>query len=374
MNVGIIGCGNISTTYLRFAPSFVGVTISACADLNMDVARSQAELFGCEAMSVDDLLASQTIDLVVNLTVPDAHLDVSQRILGAGKHVYSEKPFVLSLAEGKSLQALAAQRGLRIGSAPDTFLGGAHQTARALIDAGDVGKIVGGSCFFQSHGMEGWHPNPDFFYQPGGGPMLDMGPYYLTNLVQLIGPVRRVAAMISKPFSERVISSEPRAGETLPVDVSTSVMALLEFANGARISISTSWDVWAHEHNCMELYGELGTLYVPDPNFFGGEVRSTDEREERAVPIDHPFSVPNDVRDDDEALANYRGAGLADMVAAIHADRPHRCSGELALHVVDIMTSILASGEQGDFVELSTSCERPMALDAAAAKALLATT
>lgn len=372
MNIGIIGCGNISTTYLQLAKAFVGVNIVACADLDMQAATAQAEAFGCEAMSVANLLASGSIKMVINLTIPAAHRDVSERILQAGKHVYSEKPFVLTLAEGKSLQRLALDNGLRIGSAPDTFLGGVHQTARALIDAGDVGTIVGGSCFFQNHGAESWHPNPDFFYQPGAGPMLDMGPYYLTNLVQLIGPVQRVAAMSSTPFSRRMITSEPRAGETLQVTTPTSIMAMLEFTSGAQVSINTSWDVWAHEHNHMELYGESGTVYLPDPNFFGGELRTTREAEVRPVTVDHPFSVPNQEEEDkDEVKANYRGAGLADMVASMHADVPHRCNGDLALHVVDIMTSILASAECAGFVELTTSCDRPAALSAEMARSLL---
>ena len=269
MNIGIIGCGNISTAYLRLAPQFRNVTVIACSDLDDSAAQAQASLFKCKALSIEAMLADPKIDVVINLTVPAAHAEVSTRILRAGKHVYSEKPFVLSYEDGLALHQLAKEQGKRIGSAPDTFLGGAHQQARMLVDNGDIGNIIGGTCHFMNHGMESWHPNPDFFYQPGGGPILDMGPYYISNLVQLIGPVKRLMAMSSTPFPTRTISSEPRAGETLEVTTPTSVNTLLEFHNGAQITLSVSWDVWEHKHNCMELYGTRATLYVPDPNFFG---------------------------------------------------------------------------------------------------------
>jgi len=222
MNIGIIGCGNISSTYLRLAPLFKGLDVVACADINAEAARTQAQEYGCQAMSIDDMLSAASIELIINLTIPAAHAQVSTRILQSGKHVYSEKPYVLSLPEGQVLHELAQKQGKRIGSAPDTFLGGAHQQARQLIDGGQIGKVIGGTCFFMNRGMESWHPNPDFFYQPGGGPMLDMGPYYVSNLVQLIGPVKRLMSMTSTPSKTRTITSEPRAGETLTVGTPTS--------------------------------------------------------------------------------------------------------------------------------------------------------
>lgn len=371
MNIGIIGCGNISTAYLQLAPQFRHLDFTACSDLNMEAATLLANEFGIRALSVEEMLADPEIELIVNLTVPAAHFDVSTRILNAGKHVYSEKPFVLSYADGMSLLSLAESKGKRIGSAPDTFLGGAHQSARAVIDSGRVGNIIGGSCHFMNHGLESWHPNPDFFYQQGGGPMLDMGAYYLSNLVQLVGPVKSVMAMSSAPFSSRTISSEPRAGQSIPVEVDTSVHSLLEFCNGALITMSLSWDVWQHDHNRMELYGSEATLHVPDPNFFGGELKISKDDDCESIDSDHPFEAANFTDSNDNHVANYRGAGLADMIEAIVNNKPHRCSERLALHVIDVMTSALHSSESRECVDIQSTCDRPQALGADQAAALL---
>jgi predicted dehydrogenase len=373
LGIGIMGCGNISAAYLRLAPLFGGMEIRACADLNVDAAKARAAEFGIRAETVDGLINADDIDIIVNLTVPVAHFDVSKMILEAGKHVYSEKPFVLSVEEGRQLADLATAKGLRVGSAPDTFLGGAHQLARDIIDSGVIGAITGGTCHVMSHGMENWHPNPDFFFQKGGGPVLDVGPYYITNLVQLIGPVKKVAAISSIPSPERTITSEPRHGEKIKVETPTTIHALLEFHNGAVVTLGASWDVWQHGHAPMELYGEDGSIFVPDPNFFSGTVevmRAPDGAAEQPV-WDHPFGVPNETHGD-EKLANYRAAGLSEMAQAISDNRPHRCSLELALHVVEIMTAILRSGENGTFVAMETTCERPAALSAESAKTLMA--
>ena len=368
LGIGIIGCGNISAAYMRLAPLFKGIEIRACADMNADAAKARAEEFGLKALTVDDLLAADDIDIVVNLTIPAAHFEVSKKVLEAGKHVYSEKPFVLSVEEGKELAQIAQAKNLRIGSAPDTFMGGAHQLARKLVDSEAVGAITSGTCFVQSPGMEMWHPNPDFFFQPGGGPILDLGPYYVSNLVQLLGPVKRVAAMSSMGSEERTITSQPRHGQKIKVETPTTIHAILQFHSGAQVTYCASWDVWQHGHSNMELYGREGTLHVPDPNFFGGEVRMTKQSGFVNIPEkwDHPFSRAND-----RTFANYRTAGLADMGVAILENRPHRCSLEFALHVVDVMTAILDSGEKGQFIEISTTCDRPAALDPEAAKALL---
>src|SRR5919108_2323387 len=275
LGVGVIGCGNISAAYFRLAPLFKGIEMRACADINVDAATARAREFNVRAETVDELLKDDEVDIVVNLTVPAVHYDVSRQVLDAGKHVYSEKPFVLSLKEGLDLKKRAEKSNLRIGSAPDTFLGGAHQLAREIVDSGRVGKIISGSCYVMSRGMESWHPNPDFFFQPGAGPVLDIGPYYVTNLIQLIGPVKRVASLASIPMMERTITSKPRYGEKIKVTTPTTIYALLEFANGAVVTLNTSWDVWKHGHAPIELYGEEGSLFVPDPNFFGGEVRYT---------------------------------------------------------------------------------------------------
>ncbi|MGN6548927.1 MAG: Gfo/Idh/MocA family protein [Pararhizobium sp.] len=372
LGVGVIGCGNISVTYLKYAPLFKGLRIVACADIDPAAAKARAAEFDVEAESVEALLANPAVDVVINLTIPSAHFDVSRRALEAGKHVYSEKPLVLSLEDGESLRALAREKGLAVGSAPDTFLGGAHQHARQAVDDGAIGRIVAGTCHVMSHGMEHWHPNPDFFFKPGAGPILDIGPYYIANLINLIGPVKRVAALTSMATPTRTISSKPRAGETISVETPTNIHALLEFEQGATVTLSASWDVWAHRHAPMELYGTEGSLFLPDPNFFGGTV----ETSELGGPIkpleswDHPLGIPNQEHKQG-MMANYRTAGLADMALALIEGREPRCSLDRALHGVDVMTSILKSGEEKRFVELSTTCSRPAALDIEAAQALL---
>jgi predicted dehydrogenase len=371
LGLGIIGCGNISTTYLSLAPLFRGIEVKSCADINAAAAAAQAKKYGVRAETVDRLLKADDVDIVVNLTIPAVHYEVSRSAIDAGKHVYSEKPFVLAVREGLDLKRRAERKGLRVGSAPDTFLGGAHQLARNLIDTGKVGKIVGGTCHVMSHGMEHWHPNPDFFFQPGAGPVLDVGPYYIANLIQLVGPVKRVVALAATPQKERTISNGPRNGQKVPVDTPTTIHALLEFENGALVTLDASWDVWSHGHAPMELYGEEGTVYVPDPNFFGGEVRFT----QGAKPVkkmprwDHPFGVPNQ-KHGSGMLANYRSAGLADMALAIAEGRPHRCSLESSLHAIDVMTGILRSSETGKLVAMQTTCERPAALGPGEARAL----
>jgi predicted dehydrogenase len=375
LGVGIIGCGNISTTYFRLAPLFKGLEVRACADINPAAAEARAKEFGVHAQSVDALLANDDVAVVINLTIPDAHYATSSAALEAGKHVYSEKPFVLSVEDGLHLKALADGKGLRVGSAPDTFLGGAHQFARKLIDDGAVGTVTAGTGFVMSHGMEHWHPNPDFFFLPGAGPVLDVGPYYVADLIHLIGPVKRVAAVSNTATPTRTISTAgPRQGQEIPVKTPTNVHALLEFVSGASVMLGASWDVWAHRHRNIELYGTDGALFVPDPNFFGGEVEVSGRDGKIAVAQqwDHPFGVPNDKRPTGTALANYRTAGLADMVLAILEARDARCSLDRALHGIDVMTSILKSGEMGAFVDLQTTCTRPEPLDPEAARALLA--
>lgn len=373
MGVGIIGCGNISGAYLKIAPSFRDLEVRAVADANAEAARARAAEFGVRAETVEGLLAASDVDMVVNLTVPAAHYEVSRRILEAGKHAYSEKPLVLTLEEGERLRELAASKNLRVGSAPDTFLGGSHQAARAAIDAGRVGKVLGGTAHVMGHGMEGWHPNPDFFFAPGGGPVLDMGPYYVTNLVQLLGPVRCVVAMAKAGFPKRTIGNGPRLGEELEVTTPTDVHAVLEFASGATVTLGASWDVWRHRHPNMELYGETASLYVPDPNFFGGDVElGTADGVEALEAGDHPFGRVNYTFPDGRSFANWRGAGLADMARAVAEGRKHRCDIDLAVHVVDVMTGILRSGEERRFVTMSTTCERPAPLSAEEAQALLA--
>jgi predicted dehydrogenase len=372
MGVGVIGCGNISAAYMRLAPLFRTIELRACADLDMAAAKRRAGEFGLEAQTVADLLANPAIDIVVNLTVPATHFRVSKAILAAGKHVYSEKPLALSMADARELQRLARKNKLRVAGAPDTFLGGAHQQARKAIDDGLIGKIVSGTAHVMGHGMEHWHPNPAAFYQPGGGPVLDMGPYYIANLVNLVGPVKRVAAVSATPRKQRLISSRPLAGGKISVRTPTTYHALLRFANGAAITLSASWDVYAHRHPNMELYGTTGAMFVPDPNFFGGEVSvaGTDSRLRTLEPWDHPLGIANEESPQGK-WANYRTAGLADMARSIMAKRDIRCSIERMIHVVDVMTSIMKSGETGRFVSVKSTCSRPRALGPAEARALM---
>lgn len=372
LGVGIIGCGNISTTYLSLAPLFKGLKMLACADINPNAAQLRAEEYGVTAQTVDELLANDELDVIVNLTIPATHFSVSKAILEAGKHVYSEKPLVLSLEEGEELRALARAKNLAIGCAPDTFLGGSHQLARKTIDDGAVGRITSGTCHVMSPGMEMWHPNPGFFFLAGGGPILDLGPYYIANLINLIGPVKRVGSLTSMANPTRTVTSQPLAGTQIPVETPTNIHALLEFQNGATITLSASWDVWSHRHANMELYGTEGSIYVPDPNFFGGKVE-TSGRNMDIQPLDmwdHPFAKDNQ-ESPRGPRANYRTAGLADMAMALIEGRDARCSLDRALHGIDVMTSILKSGEEGRFIDMTTTCTQPAALGIDEALALL---
>jgi len=373
LGVGILGCGNISTTYFSLSPLFKGIKVLACADLNPAAAEAKANEYGVKAQTVEALLANDEIDVIVNLTIPDAHFPVSKAILESGKHVYSEKPLTVTLEEGKQLQALAKSKGLAVGCAPDTFLGGAHQLARAYIDGGGVGRITSGTCHVMNPGMEMWHPNPGFFFLNGGGPILDLGPYYIANLINFLGPVKRVAALTSMANKTRTVTSEPLNGTIIPVETPTNIHALLEFAEGATITLSASWDVWSHRHANMELYGTEGSIYVPDPNFFGGVVEASG-RNKDIQPLkdwDHPFGKANQEHPNGPR-ANYRTAGLADMAVALIEGRDIRCSIDRALHVVDVMTSILKSGAEGNFVATTTTCTKPAALGIEEALALLA--
>ena len=370
--IGFIGCGNISGTYFRLLPMFKNIEIIGCADLNQEVAQNQASEFGICAMTIDDLLQDQNIDIIVNLTVPDAHFDVSRSILEAGKHVFSEKPLTLSLDDAIKLKELADSKGLLIAATPDTFLGGAHQQARYLIDSGAIGKITGGTCHIMNYGMEHWHPNPDFFYKKGGGPIFDLAPYYITNLINLIGPISRVTALSSTSNSERIITSEERYGETISVETPTTFHAVLDFDNDILVSMGASWDVWNHGHPQMELYGTEGVLQIPDPNNFSGDlhISSKDGNFELISKWDHPFNVENEEYDTGW-IANYRSAGIADLVRAILDKREARCHIQRPLHTVDVMTAIHKSAETGKAIKILSTCNRPDPLGPEEARTLI---
>ncbi len=373
LGIGIIGCGNISATYLELIPMFRNIAVVAVADINTEAAESRGADFNVPAQSVKALLANEAVDIVLNLTVPAVHFAVTKQALMAGKHVYSEKPLTLSMKDARALQALAARRKRHVAAAPDTFLGGSPQMIRKLVDEGAIGKVASGTAHILSPGMEHWHPNPDFFFKPGGGPILDMGPYYITSLVSLLGPVKRVAALAATPRRQRPISSVPRAGEMLKVTTPTTYHALLHFAQGATITLSASWDVFAHRHQPMELYGTEGAIFVPDPNFFGGDVvLAGQDGEARSVDLwDHPFTAPNWKDQEDNLWPNYRAAGIADMADGILHRRDIRCDISRMAHVVEIMTAIADSSRTGKFVTLKSTCKRPKPLLPDDARALL---
>jgi predicted dehydrogenase len=372
--VGIMGAGNISSAYLRLAPLFKGLEVRAVADIIPEAAKKRADEFGVAAQTPDELLKNSELDVIVNLTIPATHYSVSMDIVSSGKHAYSEKPFVLTLEEGMALKKAADDRHLKVGSAPDTFLGGAHQQARQIIDSGKLGKIMSGTTHVMSRGMEHWHPNPDFFFQVGAGPILDIGPYYVTDLIHLLGPVKRVSAFTNMARTEREITAPgPYQGTKIKVGTPTTIHGVMEFHNGAIVTIGASWDVASHGHHNIELYGTDGSMYVPDPNFFGGDLVTTDIEgtKTQVTPWDHPFGVINQDAGGANPRANYRAAGLADMMASIEGGYKARCGLDVALHAVDVMTSLLKAGESGQVLTLSTTCDRPLALNAADAQALL---
>ena len=360
LNVGLIGTGNIAPAYIQGCAPFDVIQITACADILLDRAQVFANEHGLTAYSVDEMLARDDIDIAVNLTIPAAHAEVSLQILDAGKHAYSEKPLALQRDDGRKLLQEAEAAGLRLGCAPDTFLGGGGQTARHAIDAGDIGQPIAATAFFLAHGPEAWHPNPGIFYLEGGGPLFDMGPYYLTALVNLMGPVASASAAARITFPERVATSEALIGKRLPVEVNTHIAGTLVFESGAIASLITSFDVWGHHLPAIEIHGAEGSLSVPDPNVFGGEVRRVKggAREWVDVPLTHTTNIG-------------RGAGVADMACAIQSGRPHRASGELAFHVLDIMCALEESAARGEHVTIESTLDQPLALPAGLAEGLL---
>jgi predicted dehydrogenase len=317
-------------------------------------ARARAQEFDIpRALTVDELLSDPSIQIVINLTTPDAHGSVGLAAVKAGKSVYNEKPLAITREDAQSLLSTAKDKHVLVGSAPDTFLGAGLQTCRALIDQGVIGQPVAATAFFMNHGPEHWHPNPGFYYQPGAGPMFDMGPYYLTAIISMLGPVRRVtgAARISQP--QRVIGSEPLKGSMIQVDTPTHVTGVLDFASGAIGTVITSFDVWGHRLSFIEIHGTEGSLSAPDPNIFGGSIAVRHGRGEwEVVPITRAYNE------------NSRGLGVSDMAAALISGRAHRANGDLAYHVLDIMHAVHDSSRTGKHIELDSTCQRPAPLPA----------
>ncbi|MFC4456545.1 Gfo/Idh/MocA family oxidoreductase [Deinococcus sonorensis] len=351
--IGIIGTGDISAAYLRVARDQRLFQVAGIADLDVSRAQARAEEFGVPAMTPAELLALPDLTAVVNLTPPAAHAAVSLDILRSGHHVYSEKPLAVTLEDGAAILAEAQARGLRVGCAPDTFLGAGLQTVRELLDAGLIGRPVAATAFMMSSGPESWHPNPAFFFQPGAGPLFDMGPYYLTALVNLLGPVNRVGGSAIRAFDERVAGHASRKGERIPVNTPTHVTAQLDFEAGQVATFIASFDTPASELPRIEIYGTDATLSVPDPNTFGGPVRirRRGQQEWETLPLTRPFQE------------NSRGIGLADLLDATAQGSAHRASGDLAYHVLEIMHRVLESAEQGTPLAVQSRVERPEPLD-----------
>lgn len=374
LRIGVIGCGNIAMTYLRNAALFRGIAVTACADLLPQQAAVRAGEFGLRAMAVPDLLAAPDIDLVINLTVPAAHADITHAALAAGKHVFTEKPLGVTAADGARLVADAAARGLMLGSAPDTFLGAAGRQARQLLDDGAIGRVVTGTAFMMGRGMEHWHPNPAFYYQKGGGPVLDMGPYYITMLVNLLGPAKRVMGMTTQGAGQRLITAPgPLHGTSFAVSTPTTLLSLIEFTSGAIITFGASWDVYRHSQVPIALHGTAGSLHLPDPDTFGGTIslsrhgapwEDIDTSADLYGQINWPYAAPD--------RANYRMLGIADLAAGLRAGRPPRASGALALHVLEILEAILRSGESRQPVEMTTTVTQPPLLAEPDAQSYLA--
>ncbi len=355
VNVAVVGCGNISSIYLEnLTKHFHNVEVYAISDLIEENARTKAEKFGIsKIMTFEEIIQDPNIQIVLNLTTPPFHYQLCKRALEAGKNVYVEKPLSLKYEEGKELVSLAEEKGLLLGCAPDTFLGAGIQTCRHIIDQGIIGDVIGAAAFMICHGHESWHPGPEFYYKKGGGPMFDMGPYYLSALVNMIGPVDSVSGMTAISFPTRKITSQPKYGEIIQVEVPTHVNGLLRFSNGAIGNIITSFDVWGSVLPRIEIYGTRGSMIVPDPNTFGGEVKVQQY-------FDTEFKLCPLVTENSE---NSRGIGLSDMADALLFGRTnHRANGKLALHVLEIMEKIHTSSEEHREIRLESTCEKPEAM------------
>jgi predicted dehydrogenase len=350
--IGVIGIGKISGIYLDNLTGMFGkrVVLSGVTDVLQDRAKEAAEKYHVRWFrGTEEMLASPDVDIILNLTLPQYHYQVALNAVKAGKHVYNEKPFCAEREEAQEVLKAAAANKVRVGGAPDTFLGAGIQTCRKLLDDGWIGRPVAAVAFMVNHGHEHWHPGPEFYYKKGGGPMYDMGPYYLTALVNLLGPVSRVSGSVKKSFDTRTITSEPLNGTVIKVDVPTHIAGVLDFASGAVGTIITSFDVYSHTLPWIEIYGSEGTLRVPDPDTFGGPVYVKRFREEEwsAIPLLKEY------RD------NSRGLGITDMAEAIGEGRPHRANGEMAYHVLDVMHGFHDASAGGTYYEVRSSCGRP---------------
>lgn len=353
--VGLLGCGNISTTYLKNAALFSNYRISVVADLDFSRAKAKAEEFGARALSVDELFASD-VDLILNLTIPAVHGELGWRALEAGKHLYNEKPLAVELSEARKMLELAQAKNLLVGCAPDTFLGASWQTARELLDVGTIGQAVGASAAMIGVGPDKWHPDPEFFFKRGAGPLFDMGPYYLTAFVHLFGAIKRVSAVAKMTYAERKVMTGAKAGQKVTVETPTHISALLEFHSRITATLTVSFDAVAGTAPNIEIYGSSGAMVVGDPNMFSNPLKYRKALEGwntgdwQSVELKRPYAE------------NSRGLGIADMFAAIATGQPHRASGALAFHVLETMHAVLESAASEQWVSINSTVERPTLL------------
>lgn len=368
--IGIIGCGNIAQVYLEdFVKSYhQQIEVIACADIVLEKAQQTAARFAIPmAGSVEELLSIPEIDIVVNLTIPAVHTKVNKMILEAGKHVYCEKPLALTMDEAKEVLALAKQKGLRVACAPDTFMGPALQTCKKLIDGGWIGQPIAASTNIVGWGPETWHPNPQFFYQHGGGPLLDMGPYAIAALVALFGPMQQMQCIASRSLDKRLIYSEPHRGAWMDVDVSTHYSGSAKMANGVIVSMNMSFDIWKSSLPALEVYGTEGTLQTPHPADFTGEIKlfrsngMIDSLEGRGEPVskDSWYQVPLSYSG---SVGNRRGLGVVDLSAAIEKGRQHRTNEDFILHCTEILLAFDKAATSGEAYVFETTCQKPDAL------------
>lgn len=355
VKIGIIGCGNISAAYLRTVQAFPILDCVALADVDVSRAQARADEFEVsKACTVEELLEEPNIEIVVNLTTPQAHAEIALAAIRAGKHVYNEKPLAVTIAEGRQIVQQAQAQGVRVGCAPGTFLGGGLQTCRKLLDDGTIGKPLVATAFMMGRGHESWHPDPEFYYKVGGGPMMDMGPYYLTALRSLLGGFRRVSGSATIAIPERIIGSEPKRGQTIQVETPDHVAGTIDFASGVVGTIVTSFAVMHAQYPPIQIFGTEGTLSVPDPNSLGGpvKVKANGDQDWRDVPLAFGHA---------DGRSKW-GIGVAEMAHAIRAGRPHRATGEGALQVLEAMHGFLASAQDGRAREPNGTTERPLPL------------
>ncbi len=343
MQVGLTGCGVISSVYLESCRQFGSFRITKCSDLNPALAKSQAEKFGIIAVTPDELLADPDINIILNLTPPKAHKTVNLRALESGKHVYSEKPFALNLEDADEILEMAEKLNLQVASAPDSFLGGAHQTAKSLIEAGEIGQPHSGTAsIMHLCGYRLDHPNAEFFFKKGGGPLFDMGPYYISALVDLLGPVSQVACMGNRASSKRICAAGINRGEKWPVEVDTHKSCLLKFASGPVINFNASFDVWSHHNPRIEIYGTGGCIQLPEPSAFGGPVKLIKNGMKEWQTVKSRFGFHKITR----------GLGLADMVQAINSGNEPECSAKFARHVLKVLCLLDKSSETSEFINI----------------------